>query len=506
LAAYLPTLRAQFIWDDNDYVTANPNLSDAAGLGRIWTDIHANWQYYPLVFTTFWVEYHAWGLNPVGYHADNILLHALGAILLWRLLVRLGLPGAWLAAAIFAVHPVEVESVAWVTERKNVLCGVFYLSAMLVYFRTPSSGTPGEGRRGGLSRSIGSDPHPSPPPEYQGRGKGESPVAHRGGRKLATALALFVCAMLSKTVAATWPVAVLIILWWKNGRLKRRDFLRMIPFLFVGLVLGWLTTRLESDQVGAAGHDWDLTAADRCIVAARAIWFYAEKAVLPLRLTFIYPRWDLQAQRSIQVIAALAVAAVLAGSLLVARRIGRTPAAVGLLFAVTLLPALGFVNYYPMRYSFVADHFQYLAIIALIVPAAAILWRCCGRGAVVVLIPLAVLTWRQCGIYHDPVTLWTDTVAKNDGSWMVHAQLGQAWQAEGRNDLAETQFKIAAAEGPDEVEVWWKLGAFLADEGRLSEAEGYFRRAVQVDPTYEPAQVDLAKVLQAEQRSKQGSL
>jgi len=181
LAAYLPTLRAQFIWDDNDYVTANPNLSDAAGLGRIWTDIHANWQYYPLVFTTFWVEYHAWGLNPVGYHADNILLHALGAILLWRLLVRLGLPGAWLAAAIFAVHPVEVESVAWVTERKNVLCGVFYLSAMLVYFRTPSSGTPGEGRRGACRGRSVQTPTLALPRSTRGGEKGNHQWRIEGG-------------------------------------------------------------------------------------------------------------------------------------------------------------------------------------------------------------------------------------------------------------------------------------------------------------------------------------
>jgi protein O-mannosyl-transferase len=459
-AAYLPALRAQFIWDDNDYVTANPTLTSAAGLGSIWTDVHANWQYYPLVFTSFWAEYHAWGLNPVGYHVDNILLHALGAILLWRLLARLGLPAPWLAAAIFAVHPVEVESVAWVTERKNVLCGVFYLSAMLVYF---------------------------------------------GGSYWA-ALGLFGCAMLSKTVAATWPVAVLIIVWWKNGRLRRRDVYSMIPFLLIGLALGWLTTRIEADQVGAGGPDWDLTPVDRCIIAGRAIWFYAEKVVLPLRLTFIYPKWDLQAHRSIQAMSALAVAAVLAAAVLVWRRVGRGPAAVGLLFAVTLLPALGFVNYYPMRYSFVADHFQYLAMIALIVPVAGFLWRWLGRGAIVVLIPLAVLTWRQCEIYHDPVTLWTDTVAKNPGSWMAHAQLGQAWQApdEHRDDLAEAQYRIAAADGPDEAEVWWKLGAFLADRGRLAEAEGYFRRAVEIDPTYQPAKDDLAKVLEAEQRQKQG--
>jgi tetratricopeptide (TPR) repeat protein len=458
LAAYLPALRAQFVWDDNDYVTANTNLRDAAGLGRIWTDVQSNWQYYPLVFTTFWAEYHAWGLNPAGYHLDNILLHAAAAIVLWRLLLCLGLPAPWLAATIFAVHPAEVESVAWVTERKNVLCGVFYLSAMLVYF-------------GGYER-----------------GK-------RGERAYWLALGLFACAMFSKTVAATWPVAVLIILWWKNGRLRRKDVWPLLPFVLIGLVLGLLTAMLERNQVGAGGKDWDLTVADRCIIAGRAVWFYALKAIVPLRLAFIYPKWDLNTGRAMQAIIAASAAVVLIVLLILHRRIGRGAGAAVLLFVVTLLPALGFVNTYPMRYSFVADHFQYLAIIALIVPVAVVLHRCCGRGALLLILPLMALTWRQAEIYRNPVTLWTDTVAKNGGSWMAHANLGQAWQAEGRMDLAEREYRLAAADAPDEVEVWWKLGAFIADQGRLTEAEPLFRHALEIDPTYKPARQDLAKLL-----------
>jgi protein O-mannosyl-transferase len=455
LVVYRPALHAGFIWDDNDYVTANTNLHDAAGLVRIWTDIHSNWQYYPLVFSSFWVEFHEWGLAPFGYHLDNILLHAVSTFLLWRLLALLEIPAAWLAAAIFAVHPVQVESVAWVTERKNVLCGVFYLAAMLVYFKKP-----------------------------------------RGYYWIA--LLFFTCAMLSKTVAATWPLAVLIILWWQTGRVRSRVVLSMIPFVLIGFALGLLTAQLESGQVGATGPDWQLTIADRFIIAGRAVWFYASKALMPIDLTFIYPKWDLHADRLGQALCSASAGVVLVILILFHRKIGRGPAAVAMLFVVTLLPALGFVDVYPMRYSYVADHFQYLAIIALIVSATVLANRLAGKFALVLILPLVVLTFVQCNIYRDAESLWLDTVSKNPNSWMARANLGQTYQAQGRFDDAEAQYLLAATDGPDEPEIWWKLGAFEADRGKLIEGEFYFRHALKVDPTYAPAQIGLAKVLAAE--------
>jgi hypothetical protein len=119
--AYARVLDAGFVWDDFLYVVDNPTLRDLDGLRSIWLDPRANSQYYPLVFTSFWVEYHLWQLEPIGYHVTNVLLHAVDALLVWVLLRRLSLPGAWLAAAVFALHPTHVESVAWVSERKNVL-------------------------------------------------------------------------------------------------------------------------------------------------------------------------------------------------------------------------------------------------------------------------------------------------------------------------------------------------------------------------------------------------
>jgi tetratricopeptide (TPR) repeat protein len=217
-------------------------------------------------------------------------------------------------------------------------------------------------------------------------------------------------------------------------------------------------------------------------------------------LTFIYPKWDLQNNRTGQALCAGSAGVLLASLMLFSRKIGRGPAAAGMLFVVTLIPALGFFDVYPMRYSYVADHFQYLAIIALIVPAAVVANRLAGKFALILILPLAMLTWRQCGIYRDSLRLWSDTVSKNPSSWMAHANLGQAWQADGRDDRAEAEYRVAAADGPDEAEIWWKLGAFLADRKRYSEAEADFRRALQADANYAPAREDLAKVLAVEGR------
>jgi hypothetical protein len=459
--AYLPALRAGFIWDDDDYVTNNLTLRDAQGLMHIWTDTQANWQYYPMVFTTFWVEYHAWELHPFGYHFDNVLLHGISAVLLWQLLLRFEFSplAAWLAAGIFAVHPVEVESVAWVTERKNVLCAVFFLAAMLVYF-----------------------------------------YPKRSRVLYALAALLFMFAMMSKTVAATWPVAVLIIQWWRTGRVQRRDVIAMIPFLIIGVTLGLLTSLIEYGQVGAGGKDWDFSFADRCLIAGRAIGFYAAKAIFPYSLTFIYPRWDLALQRPVILGCAIVTLVVYSVLLSSTRKLGRGPAAAALLFAITLSPALGFVNYYPMRFSFVADHFQYLAIIAVIVPVAFLAARRLGRVAVILLVPLAGLTFFQCGIYHDSVSLWTDTVKKNPQSWMAHGNLGQAYDAAGQTDLAAQEFANSTNCAPVEPEVWWRLGEFHAKYKHYDQAAHYFKYALSLDPAYLPAQRDLAKVQEIEGR------
>lgn len=256
IVAYLPSIRAGFIWDDDQHVTDNTLLRSARGLKLIWTALGATPQYYPLTHTSFWIEYHLWGSSPTGYHVINVALHAGSALLLWRILRLLRVPGAWLATCLFALHPIEVESVAWITERKNVLSGVFYSGAMLAYL----TGTRGDSR-----------PRP--------------------GWYLCS-LVLFACALLSKTLTGTLPGAILLILWWKDGRLPWKHGLHLAPMIVAAFAAGSITSWMERTQVGAAGPDWDFSILERTLIAGRALWFYAYKIVVPYQFTFVYPRWE----------------------------------------------------------------------------------------------------------------------------------------------------------------------------------------------------------------------
>jgi protein O-mannosyl-transferase len=260
--AYQPTWHAGFIWDDDTHVTENANLRSLHGLYRIWFEPLADQQYYPLQLTGFWIEYHLWGLRPFGYHAVNILLHVLNALLLWMVLQQLEIPGAWLAAAIFAVHPVQVESVAWVSELKNLLSTTFYLGALLAFIRfRPLTG---EERAG--------------PPSWG---------------YYALAIALFLCALLSKTVACTLPAVLVLLLWWKRGRVERQDVGVLSPMFLLGITFGLMTAWLEKHHVGASGPEWSLSFLQRCLLAGRALWFYAGKLFWPHNFIFIYPRWEI---------------------------------------------------------------------------------------------------------------------------------------------------------------------------------------------------------------------
>ena len=264
IAAHGTAVRNGFIWDDDDYVVENATLSAPDGLRRIWLEIGSTPQYYPLVHTSYWLEYRLWGLEPAGYHAVNVLLHALACVLLFAVLRRLAVPGAWLAAAIFAVHPVHVESVAWITERKNLLSGVFYLGSLLTYVRFARIGD-GDRR------------------------------APRAPGLYAASLLLFAAALLSKTVTGSLPAVVLLLLYWKGRQVDRRELVPLAPFFLLAVLSGWLTVSLETQLVGARGGAWDLSLAERAIVAGRAVFFYAGKLALPAGLTFNYPRWDVAA-------------------------------------------------------------------------------------------------------------------------------------------------------------------------------------------------------------------
>jgi hypothetical protein len=238
LIAYLPALNGGLLWDDGAHVT-RPELQSFQGLWRIWSDLWATQQYYPVLHTAFWIEHRLWGDSVLGYHLANLALHAAAALLLLMILRRLAIPGAWLAALIFALHPVCVESVAWITEQKNTLSAVFYLASALVYLEFDET---------------------------------------RRRSSYLLALGLFVLALLSKTVTATLPAAMLVVLWWRRGRLSwKHDALPLAPWFALGTVAGLFTAWVESEVIGAKGADFALTLIGRCLVAGRVIWFYLSK-------------------------------------------------------------------------------------------------------------------------------------------------------------------------------------------------------------------------------------
>ncbi len=342
--AYIPAMKGGFIWDDPMHVTENELLKNADGLRKIWFEPGAWPQYYPLLLTSFWVEYQLWGLAPFHYHFINVLLHVLNALLLWRALRFLKVPGAMMAAAVFALHPVNVESVAWISERKNVLSGLFYLSALIFYLRF------------------------SLPDSYPGKLTAESEKTSSSKNSIrfyVLSMIFFLLALLSKTITCSLPAALLLLLWWKKGRIEWCDIKFLIPMFLIGFVLGINTIHMET-QAGAQGAEWAFSFLDRILIAGRALCFYAEKLILPINLTFIYPRWEINSGIWWQYCFPLAAGIIIVLLWVFRKRIGRGPIVAVLFFSGTLLPALGFFNVYPHRFSFVADHFQYLASIGLI--------------------------------------------------------------------------------------------------------------------------------------------
>jgi tetratricopeptide (TPR) repeat protein len=490
---YAPVLWAGFIWDDNVYVTQNETLRSLPGLFEIWFVPRSIPQYYPLVHTLFWVEYHLWGLDPAGYHVVNVSLHAASAVLLWRVLLRLRMPGAWFAAAVFAVHPVMVESVAWITERKNVLSLSLALAATLSYFRFA-------------------------PPD-------RAPDAVLPERRHFAAyflsLFLFVGALLSKTVVCSLPAVLLVVAWWKRGRVTWRDVQPLVPFLAIGLALGLNTVWLEQHHVGARGSEWALTPLDRVLLAGRVLWFYAAKLIWPHPLMFFYPRWTIDAHAAWHYVFPAAALVVVGGLWLARARIGRGPLAAVLVFAGVLTPALGFFDVYPFRYSYVADHFQYHASIALICAATGLVigspsWNW-GRarmlGLALVLFVLGGLTLRQVRIYHDLETLSRDTIQRNPGAWQAYSILAEELAAAGRHDEAIQVASQGVAAAPQNPEVHNTLGAMwmlAAGRGAVTSAQlesaiRAFRNALQVEPGYEETLFNLAQALAAAGRHQEAA-
>lgn len=480
LAAYYPAWHGGVLWDDDAHITRR-DLRSVEGLRRIWFDLGATQQYYPLVHTAFWIQHKLWGDDTLGYHLANISLHALAAFLLGVILLRLGVPGAFLAAFLFALHPVQVESVAWISELKNTLSGVFYLGAGLAYLHFDRT-------------------------------------RHRN--VYALALMLFALGLMSKTVVATLPAALLVVFWWRRGRLSwRRDAVPLLPFFITGAAAGLVTAWVERMLIGARGVEFQFALWERCVIAGRAIWFYLGKLLWPANLTFIYPRWQIGQAAWWQIIAPLGVIGLLAG-LWALRKRTRAPFAVSLLFGGTLFPVLGFFNVYPFRFSLVADHFQYLAslfvlslIAAGIAASAASRWRqirpmFAVAGTLALVFPLAWLTWRQSHQYADAETLYRSTLSRNPLCWLAYNNLG-VLKLNGRlSDVptAMEQIKEALRLNPHFPEGYNNLGYALRRLNRIDEAEACHREALRLMPDFAEAHNNLGADLQRLNRIEEAEL
>ena len=457
-------MEGTLLWDDSAHVTP-PELQSLEGLWRIWFNRSATQQYYPLLHSAFWIEHQLWGDSVAGYHLVNVLLHALSACLVVMIVRTLRLKGAPLAGMIFALHPVCVEAVAWISEQKSTLSAVFYLSSALIYLRFDQD---------------------------------------RRKRLYFLALGLFILALLSKTVTATLPAALLVVLWWRKGRLEwKRDVSPLFPWILVGAVAGLFTAWVERTDIGAHGTDFNLSAGQRFLIAGRALWFYFNKWLWPYKLTFIYPRWQVNTGSAWQYLFPIGILVVFILFAMVARRGERGPLAALLYFSGTLFPVLGFLNVYPFLYSYVADHFQYLASLAMVIPAANVLANLTNRihGTPRVIIPasitiiLATLTWRQSGMYSDPETLYRETIDRNPLCWMAHNNLGNVLaRFPARSADALQEYEAAVRIKPDYAEANYNLANLLFKDD-LPNAIAHYQTALRAKPDFSEAHANLGTAL-----------
>ncbi|HZS17580.1 MAG TPA: tetratricopeptide repeat protein [Candidatus Udaeobacter sp.] len=540
VVAYSGVVNAGFIWDDDKHLTRNACVVGPLGFQDIWTSAHAF--YYPLVLTTFWFVHKFVGLNPSPYHMLNVVLHALSAIVLWRVLLRLNVRGAWLGAAIWALHPVMVQSVAWITELKNTQSCLLYLLSILCFLKWEQFAE--------QKREPGKRPK-------------RASQKHRSEWLFSLSLIFFALATLSKTSVVMLPAVLALCVWWQNRLITWRDVVSLIPFAVISAVASAWTIWEQRFHSGATGPEWAQTWAERLIIVGRVPWFYLSKLIWPHRLIFIYPRWEIDPT---QVIAWLPLLALLAG--VIALWFVRTDGGRAAFFATTyyllsLFPVLGFFSVYFFRYSFVSDHFQYLASMGPLALAGAgivtaLRWfepapavglpskakrshsvskrtsasTVTRQPLLLVLVSsvligvLGLCTWQQSRSYHDIKTLWQTTIAKNPGCWMAHNNLGnefletgdidaavahfeKAFQLKpdlleahyslingllrkGDADAAMTEARNTLSQNPQDAEAYGVLGTVFMTKGLVDEAIAQFSKALEIRPNLGKAHYNLA--------------
>jgi Flp pilus assembly protein TadD len=470
ILAYRPAWHGGFLWDDDDYIIKNELLTARDGWQRIWFSLDSPSQYFPFTYSTFRIEHALWGLNTTGYHWVNLLLHVGNALLVWAVLARLKVPGSWLAAAIFALHPVQVESVAWITERKNVLMGFFFLLTLLAWIAFTDERT----RRPWISYCL--------------------------------ALIFYTLALSAKATACTLPAALFLILWLQKKPITMRRLIQIVPFVILGVGMGLLTVWWERYHQGTnRGLFTFLSPTERILVASRAVWFYLSKIFWPSDLTFIYPRWNISSANLLDYVWLLAGIAACAAIYFIRRYVGRSVEVAAVFFVATLTPVLGFIMLFTFRYTFVADHYQYLACIGPIALASAGIVSLSEKfaqyravivsAAMLIVGGLGILTWRQAATYTDIETLWRTTLARNPECWMAHTNLGLVLIQQDRIDDAITHYRSALQMQPDSWDAEYNLGTALVKRGQVDEGIQHCERAVAMRPTDPDAQVSLGDAL-----------
>lgn len=464
ILAYQPAWHGGLLWDDVANI-ATAELRSLDGLRRIWFEPRTTQQYYPLLYSFSWLQEKFWRDSPTGYHLVNLLLHIGCVVLVLKILRFLRIPGAELATILFALHPVNVETVAWITERKNTLSGVFGLAATLWYLKFDES---------------------------------------RSRRTYALALGVFLLGLLSKTAIVTLPLALLVIIWWKRGTISwRRDVVPSIPLFFLSAAAGLMTWWVEYGNIGYKARTLDFSLVDRCLIAGRAFWFQLGKVLWPSNLMMFYPRWEINASVWWQYLFPLAVLALLV-ILWSLRRWSRAPLAGVLVYIFLLLPTLGFLNQYFFIYSFVSDHWQYLACLGIITPCASGIvllaghlksWRVWLELGTTLLLAavLFLLTWQQSRMYTNDETLYRTSIVRNPACWMAYNNLGNILYEANRIPEAMNLFNQALGIKPDVA--YYSLGNALAQTGRILEAIEQYKQALRINPDYAEAHNNLGAAL-----------
>ena len=459
LVVYLPALRGGFIWDDAILLTDNEMVKSAGGLWDIWFCPPTGEGYFPLTWSAFWVQWRLWGTHPEGYRLVNLLLHAASALLLWRLLNRLKVPGGWLAGMLFALHPVCVMSVAWVSELKNTLALFLALLCLLPFATCLETGRK---------------------------------LCFRAPMALCSLL--FLLSLLAKPLAIGLPVLLLFVVWRQDGRATIANSLPLAPLFAAALAIGMVTPYFQHG--GSANITWFEPAwLERILLAAKAYWFYWGQTLYPAHLTLCYAPWRLPPGELLSWLPLTALLLLVSAAWLLRRRLGTLPllflAAHGLLLA----PTLGLLSMTWHRYAWVSDHFNYggVAVVAVAggMLAARVRDRCQHATRLRLVVPavgggllllLAFTTALRADLFADPIVLWRQNTVACPESWGGWEHLSCALLDARRPQEAEVAARASLQLLAENPAAQYELAYALHLQGRLAEAIAEYRKTLRLQP------------------------